>query len=565
MSGVHPHRLKIVKDAPVARGAPNSPWREAALAFGVAFAALVLLHLPLLGLPYFWDEAGYYIPAARDLLLTGNPIPHSTSANPHPPLVAAWLAAAWKVAGYSPPVTRLAMLLWAALAVAGIFHLAKRVANTEVAVATAALTTLYPVFFAQSSLAHLDVAAAALTFWGLLFYLEYRKLACVVAFSLAALAKETAILAPLALLGWEIAGRVLRRRAALPAPWATPREDGDDPLFLLTPLGPLFGWFVYQHARTGYWLGDPEFVRYNLTATLSPTRFVLALLQRLWQLTGHMNLYVAGAAMLLAMLFPALPERRQGRVIAMPDETPLRQRIAIATQVSFAVVGLAYVLALSVVGGAVLARYLLPVVPLFLLVCVSTLRRRVAIWKWVVTIIAGSFVTGLFVNPPYRFAPEDNLAYRDYVLLHQDAARLVRERYANARVLTAWPATDELAHPYLGYVDRPVRVLAIENFSWTPLAAAARRSDYNVALLFSTKYQPPGGSPLDWLPFWRHAHERYFDYHEDLPPEVAAPLLGGEIVHQATRGGQWVAVVEFKRVVNARLDCRTAEVRNCRI
>ena len=26
--------------------------------------------LPLLRLPYFWDEAGYYIPAARDLLLT---------------------------------------------------------------------------------------------------------------------------------------------------------------------------------------------------------------------------------------------------------------------------------------------------------------------------------------------------------------------------------------------------------------------------------------------------------------------------------------------------------------
>ena len=32
----------------------------------VLFAALILLHLPLLRLPYFWDEAGYYIPAAWD-------------------------------------------------------------------------------------------------------------------------------------------------------------------------------------------------------------------------------------------------------------------------------------------------------------------------------------------------------------------------------------------------------------------------------------------------------------------------------------------------------------------
>ncbi len=31
----------------------------------------MLLHAPLLRLPYFWDEAGYYVPAARDLYLSG--------------------------------------------------------------------------------------------------------------------------------------------------------------------------------------------------------------------------------------------------------------------------------------------------------------------------------------------------------------------------------------------------------------------------------------------------------------------------------------------------------------
>jgi len=49
--------------------------------------ALVALHAPLLRLPYFWDEAGYYVPAARDLLLTGSPVPHSTVSNAHPPLL----------------------------------------------------------------------------------------------------------------------------------------------------------------------------------------------------------------------------------------------------------------------------------------------------------------------------------------------------------------------------------------------------------------------------------------------------------------------------------------------
>ena len=108
-----------------------------ALLFFAIFAAIFALHGPLLPLPYFWDEAGYYIPAARDLLLTGSLIPHSTPSNAHPPLVMAYLALGWKIAGYAPAVTRVAMLLVAAFTLLGVFRLAERVANTQVAVASA--------------------------------------------------------------------------------------------------------------------------------------------------------------------------------------------------------------------------------------------------------------------------------------------------------------------------------------------------------------------------------------------------------------------------------------------
>ncbi len=74
-----------------------SAWAEQFLLFALFFAGLMLLHAPLLRLPYFWDEAGYYIPAARDLYLTGTLIPQSTPSNAHPPLVMAWLALAWRV------------------------------------------------------------------------------------------------------------------------------------------------------------------------------------------------------------------------------------------------------------------------------------------------------------------------------------------------------------------------------------------------------------------------------------------------------------------------------------
>src|ERR1700745_1319616 len=177
---------------------------SSAFVFAVIFAAIFLLHLPLLRLPYFWDEAGYYIPAARDLLLSGSVIPLSAPSNAHPPLVMAYLALGWKIAGYSPLVTRSAMLLVAGFTLFNLFQLAERVANREVALASVICTGLYPVFFTQSSLAQVDLAAAGLIFAGLHTYIEDRQGATALWFSLAALAKETAILTPLALFAREL-------------------------------------------------------------------------------------------------------------------------------------------------------------------------------------------------------------------------------------------------------------------------------------------------------------------------------------------------------------------------
>src|SRR5664279_6025436 len=81
--------------------------RDQLFAFSLIFACLFLTHAPLLRLPYFWDEAGYFIPAARDILLTGSLIPHTTLSNAHPPLVMLWLAMWWKLSGFTPAVTRI--------------------------------------------------------------------------------------------------------------------------------------------------------------------------------------------------------------------------------------------------------------------------------------------------------------------------------------------------------------------------------------------------------------------------------------------------------------------------
>jgi 4-amino-4-deoxy-L-arabinose transferase-like glycosyltransferase len=516
---------------------PNSrQWQESGFVFCLITGAVFLLHVSLLRLPYFWDEAGYYIPASRDLLLTGSVIPHSTPSNAHPPLVMAYLAGWWKLLGYSPLVTRSAMLLISALALTGVFRIARRVANTEVAIASVLCTALYPVFFAQSTMAHVDLAAAGLTLWGLDCYLNGRIPTASVWFSLAVLAKETAILAPVALLGWAVVcpyvSRSFRQSICLPEfRWRIP---------LLAPFVTLALWYVYHYWRTGHVFGNPEFFRYNVQSTLHPLRILLALATRLWQVFGYLHLWVLTLLMGWAMTRPALR-----------DGDCERPRISLSIQFLFGAVTLTYVAALAIVGGAVLARYMLTVVPLLVIVATSTLRRRVRAWRWLVSLVCVSFMAALFLNPPYGFSPEDNLAYRDYILIHQDAERFLEARYPEARVLTAWPASDELSQTYLGYVERPMRVVRLENFTIDEISAAAdERSRFDVALIFSTKYEPRHALLEDWS-VWQKIKARFFGFHRDLPPAVVAQLLGGRTVFSEKREGQWVAVIELERVENA--------------
>src|SRR3569833_1505823 len=173
------------------------------MVFPVIFAALYLSHFSLLRLPYYWDEAGYYIPAAWDFFRTGSLIPSTTLSNAHPPLPSVYLALWWKLSGFYPEVTREAVLIVASFGLLAVWRLAQRLSGSgAVAFWTVALTALYPIWFAQSTLAQADVFAAAFSLWGLVYGLPDRDRhlpAAAVWFTLAVLSKETAIAIPITL------------------------------------------------------------------------------------------------------------------------------------------------------------------------------------------------------------------------------------------------------------------------------------------------------------------------------------------------------------------------------
>jgi len=132
------------------------------------FVAVYLSHYKLLRLPYFWDEAGYYIPAALDFYRHGWLIPHFTNA--HPPLPNVLLGTLWHITGFNILSTRLLVCAFAAAGLLAVFRLAQNLLGPAAALAVAVLTACYPIWFAQSTLAHADIFSAAFTLWAFVVY-----------------------------------------------------------------------------------------------------------------------------------------------------------------------------------------------------------------------------------------------------------------------------------------------------------------------------------------------------------------------------------------------------------
>jgi hypothetical protein len=509
--------------------------------YPVIFVALYASHFALLRLPYYWDEAGYYIPAAWDFFRTGSLIPTTTLTNAHPPLPSIYLALWWKVTGFYPEVTREAVLIVAALALLAVWRLVMRlIGAASVAFWTVLLTGLYPIWFAQSSLAQADIFAVACSLWGLVYALPVRgrnPLAAAIWFSAAALCKETSIAIPLTLAAIDI---VESMRSSIEARRTLWRET----LWLSSCVLPLAGWYGYHYAKTGFLLGNPEYLRYNAEATLAPMRIVAAFGHRILHLTAHMNLFVPVSIAFAALLLDPRPDA-EGHKRATLDR-PILLRIVLLLLVN--------ALVFSFLGGALLTRYLLPMYPLVLFLAIYVICSRVPYWHGFAVLSAAAFLAALFINPPYGFAPEDNLSYARVVRMHQAGIAELNKLFPEATVLTAWPMTDELTHPELGYVKKPWDVCAIDNFTSAQISAAADEAQkYTAALVFSTKDEPTtpffnlGGEAMD---------ERYFGLHHDLSPEQIARRLGGTLVWRLDDHNMWIALIRFDHPVEARLDDR---------
>lgn len=465
--------------------------------FFLLFALIVFAsHLPLVGLPYYWDEVGQFIPAALDILHEGAWVPHSAVPNIHPPAVMAYLAAVWRLAGYHPASTRCAMLLLASMGLLAAFLLAiellRGVRGTPAFLAVA-LLSVSPLFFGQALLAQLDAPTMLFSALALLFFLQDRIPLSAAVSVVLVMVRETGLLVPLVCAAWLVWERRWRDAACYAAPAAA-----------------LAAWMAVLAHATGHWMGNASFVRYNLWEPLHPGRFLVTLARRLYFLLVADFHWVGTAAIVAAWRHGTVFRSRSWKIAGV---------MVAAHAVTF-----------SLLGGAVLERYLLPALPVLYAAVAAGVWQLSRTAKVVCSgVMLAGLAAGNFVNPPYPYALEDNLAFTDFVELQSEVAENLSIWYPGARVDTIWPLTAELTHPEFGYVDRALAVRLLPDLTLRTVDAVDWRS-VQVLVAFSRDM------PL--LPLWERLGARFPSATRDeLRAHVPFPVSA-----QFERHGQWADV-----------------------
>jgi hypothetical protein len=365
------------------------------------------------------------------------------------------------------------------------------------------LVCLSPVFFAQSLLAQPDLPAMLFTTLALWLFLRGRIAACAASCVALVMMKETGVAAPLVFAGWLAHERRWREAA-----------------WFLAPLAALAAWLAGVAYATGHWTGNQQFLDYNFYYSLHPARLFLNALRRVYYLFFANLHWIGTFAILFAWRTTNLFRARNWRIAG-----------------TFAAAHVGLVTAL---GGATLERYLLPALPILyaaMAAGVSLFPRRPRL-ICSVALLAG-VTAGIFVNPPYPFPYENNLAWVDFVRLQTAAVDYLNHWYSGAQVATAWPLSIELKEPELGYSSARLKVQTLDDF--TP--ATLQRLDWanaGVVAVFSREWDPPL-SPLRFSPV-RRLWRALFGYAPLATEEQARMIAPYPAAMHQERNGQWLDI-----------------------
>lgn len=400
----------------------------------------IVLKLPVLKIPYFWDELNVYATGSLYMhdhgigILPAQLDPEYSRG--HPLLSYAYTAIFYKLFGDSVAVGHTSAILMAAAVLWMLFRTGKRVFGTGAALGGVAVLICQPIFFSMAGVIYPEMLLALVVVWGIYALAAGRWGQFAIAGSLAVLTKEPGLILPAAAGVYWLADLIRTKAFRAKQTWMAL-------LALLTPVG-IYGLFlVIQKVQNGWY-----FFPYHLELIHSDAGYMIGIVRRLLEeLFAQQGRWLVSVPLLISLVF-----------FRKVFPTTLQQRYVWA----FVLVLLFTLLFASV--NFYLARYWIFVYPSFILLGIQAwvgLSRHVLKQRgWMVAIL-GMAAAGLMAvrrMDGKSFADNYDMAYVYTVHTVQDCIDWMQTQPAilSDTPRVTFPIFEALRDPRNGYVTRPI-------------------------------------------------------------------------------------------------------------
>jgi len=458
----------------------------------VLFAVILILKFPVLSLPYSWDVMNYIIPASQHVFESGFSIFLWEHGNGHPPLYFLLLGFVFKLFGSMPLVAHLTSVIFSFLAVYFTYLLGKLLFNRKIGIIASLLMFFYPTFFSYSGMSYLAMPLVAFTTMSIYFFLRGNSIAYLIFSSLLVLTEERGIFIPAALLFY----RFLKNK----------KIDIKKDFIFAIPILVFLSWLLSNKIHYGTFLYPLNSSLFSLGVNNIFNGF--AILKSLffdyykWILTSFVlvccfsfklldnKLKVFYGLIASFILFLVLFNLHKFSYYFSESFPNVLNYFLILKEFSLLFSLLLFIVTISFSDFVTFfnnnklyplytvfifmfisyflfipfpSRYGIPIYPIIFVIFSLSLSKLFKRYSYLAVLL----IIALFVfswtgdRSEVGFVLENNMEYSDMIKTHQMAVDFLQVNYPNSVVLASYPQSLELMHPYLGYVDEPMKVISI--------------------------------------------------------------------------------------------------------
>jgi 4-amino-4-deoxy-L-arabinose transferase-like glycosyltransferase len=394
---------------------------------GILILVFGLSRIPVLDLPFFWDELGVYGQSVfyqvdNGIGILPSYLPPELSRG-HPMLYVFSNSIFASVFGDNRVVLHAFNLLISCLLLGLVFRTTQRYFSFWTGILSITLLMVQPLFYAQSTLVLPEMMLACLVFGMWLCWIDKRSISYIIIASLAIWTKETAIVFPLAFCCSELTMQLLTRK-----------PNWRRLIWTISPWISFFAFLLIQKQQNGWY-----FFPYH-TSLMDFTPSVV--LFKLWEFIEFLFLQQYRLIGSVFLLFGAFLSIKSGLLKSIRSNPAIVSIVWIIT-------GMLLFSALN----AYMNRYLLVLLPFFAIlvshVIVGSVPRKLASLSVLVMIILPlSF--GLL---NHKFEYDEDRNFKDQVKVTQTVVNELSQSHKGELVESNFPAYYALRDSRFGYFD----------------------------------------------------------------------------------------------------------------